>query len=133
MAELQWGVEVRCVNTLLAAIKVDQRGQHVYLHVPDRKLDPHEFGVLIDGAEAAQRIADERRGAPMKPAASPAPLDVELGTVTEIERRNDLYDIRILKSGEVVAINASALLGPSELAQFIAEMKAVQGRLTTFE
>ena len=133
MAELQWVVEVRCVNTLLAEFKVDQRGQHVYLHAPDRKLDPHEFSVLIEGAEAAQRIADERRGAGAKPAVPPAPLDVELGTVSEIERRNDLYDIHILKSGEIIAINAGAILGPSELAQFIAEMKAVQGRLATSE
>ncbi len=133
MAEVQWVVEVRCVNTLLAEFKVDQRGQHVCLHIPNRDLDPHEFGKLIEGAEAAKRIADERRGAPAKPAAPPAPLDVELGTVREVEGRNGLYEIQILKSGEIISVNASAILGPSELAQFIAEMKAVQGRLVPSE
>ena len=40
MAELQWVVEVRCVNTLLAQIKVGERGQHFIVEVPHENFDP---------------------------------------------------------------------------------------------
>ena len=132
MAELQWIVEVRCVNTLLASFKVGERGQHICVHVPDRELDPHEFGKLIEGAEEAGRIAQQHRSAREEPAVSQAlaPLDVEMGTVSEIEGRKGLYEIQILSTGEMVTVDVpGAVFGPSELERFIAELKAVQGRL----
>ena len=72
MAEIQWVVEVRCVNTLLAEFKVGERGQHICVHIPDRDLDPHEFGKVIEGAEEARRIAEAHRGARQKGAVSQA-------------------------------------------------------------
>jgi hypothetical protein len=133
MAEIQWVVEVRCVNTLLAEFKVGERGQHICVHIPDRDLDPHEFGKVIEGAEEARRIAEAHRGARQKGAVSQAaaPLDTELGRVSEIEGRTDLYEIQILKTGEIVSANAGAILGPSELDRLIKELKAIQTRLAS--
>lgn len=132
MAELQWVVEVRCVNTLLGEFKVDEKGQHICAHVRDRDLDPHEFDKLIAGAQEASRIAGERRGARKNVAVAqaPAPLDAELGTVREVEGRQGLYEIQILKTGEIVSVNLpGAIFGPSELEQFIEELKRIQSRL----
>jgi len=132
MAEIQWVVEVRCVNALLAEFKVGERGQHICARVPDRELDPHEFGKLIEGAEEAGRIAEEHRSAREKPVVSqsPAPLDAELGTISEIEGRKGLYAIQILRTGEIVVVNMpGAVFGPSELDRFIAELKSIRSRL----
>lgn len=56
MAELQWVVEVRCVNALLAQIKVGERGQHFIVEAPAGDFDPSEFGKLIEGVEEAKAI-----------------------------------------------------------------------------
>jgi hypothetical protein len=134
LAEIQWVVEVRCVNTLLAEFKVGERGQHICVHIPDRDLDPHEFSKLIEGAEEASRIAEKHRSARKRPVVSqaPAPLDVELGAVSEIEGRKDLYEIQVLKTGEIVSVNIpGAVLAPSELDRFITELKTIQSRLAS--
>jgi hypothetical protein len=132
VAEIQWVIEMRCVNTLLADFKVGERGQHICVHVPDRDLDPHEFGKLVEAAQEAARIAREHRCARQKPSASqvPAPLEAELGTVGEVEARGDLYQIQILKTGEVVSVSIrGAVFAPSELDRFIVEMESIQSRL----
>jgi hypothetical protein len=142
MAEIQWVIEVRCVNTLLAKFMVGERGLHICAHVPDRELDPHEFAKLIEGAQEAGRIAADHRSADhrsaehrsARPEAAPispsTALDVELGTVREVEVRGGQYEIQILRTGEMVMVDMpGAVLGPSEWEKFIAELKAVQGRL----
>jgi hypothetical protein len=140
MAEIQCVIEVRCVNTLLAKFMVGERGLHICEHVPDRELDPHEFAKLIEGAQEAGRIAadhrsaawqsTEHRSARPEAAPIPPPLDVELGTVREVEVRGGLYEIQILRTGEMVMVDIpGAVLGPSEWEKLVAELKAVQGRL----
>lgn len=132
MAEIQWVIEVRCVNTLLADFKIGERGQHICVHVPDRDLDPHEFGKLVSAAREAARIAAEHRGTDHAPVASqaPAPLTAELGRVSEVKGRTDLYQIQILATGEIVSMDIpGAILGPSELDRFIVEMETIQSRL----
>ena len=135
MAEIQWVVEVRCVNTLLANFKVGERGQHICVHIPNRELDPHEFAKLIEGAQAACRIAAEHRSARGQPPVSPdaTPIDAELGTVRLVPGRRDLYEIQFLQSGEIVLVDIpGAVMGPSEFDQFIAELKMIQTRLAPF-
>lgn len=61
MAELQWIIEVRCTNTLLAEMKVGEKGEHVIVNVPDRNFNPSEFDKLIEGLEVSSRIAEENR------------------------------------------------------------------------
>jgi hypothetical protein len=142
MAEIQWVIEVRCVNTLLAKFMVGERGLHICAHVPDRELDPHEFAKLIEGAQEAGRIATDRRSADHRsaehrsahqetaPIPPSPPLDVELGTVREVEVRGGQYEIQILRTGEIVVVDMpGAVLGPSEWEKLVAELKAIQGRL----
>ena len=59
MAELRL-IEVRCVNTLLAQIKVGERGQHFIVEVPVGNFDPSEFEKLIEGVKAAKIIGNEQ-------------------------------------------------------------------------
>jgi hypothetical protein len=61
MAELQWVIEVRCINTLLAEIKVGEKGEHFCVNIPDRNFDPSEFEKLIEGFQVASRIEEENR------------------------------------------------------------------------
>ena len=117
MAELQWIIEVRCTNALLAEIKVGERGEHAIVNIPDRRLDPSEFDKVIEGLAAAQRILQENGKIHKKPSRGrkPAQLEAELGTVAEIERRSDLYQAKILSSGELVSMKTDHFFAPSEL------------------
>jgi hypothetical protein len=136
MAEIQWVIEVRCVNTLLADFKIGERGQHICVHVPDRDLDPHEFDKLVRAAREAARIAAEHRGtgSVRDVSRAPAPLVAELGRVGEVEGRTDLYQIQVLASGEIVSVDIpGAILGPSELDQFVAELETIQSRLAAWK
>lgn len=58
MAELHWTVQVRCVNALLAEVKVGEKGELI-VDVPDRNFGPSEFDKLIEGLEVAGGIAAE--------------------------------------------------------------------------
>lgn len=131
MAELQWKVEVRCVNTLLAEIWVGEGGEHMYVSVPDRHLDPAEFDKFVEGLEAARRIAREVKFERRPPGEGDLPpLETALGSLTEIDGRDDLYQATLLRSGELVMLNVPGrLLGPAEFDRFIAEMKAIQRRI----
>ncbi len=131
MAELQWIIEVRCTNALLAEMKVGERGEHVIVNIPNRNFDPAEFDKLIAGLEVAGRIVEENKKAGPKPEAAPgtAQFEVELGTVVEIEARNDLYQAQILKTGELVLVNTGAFFAPSEFRRFITELKAIRSRM----
>ena len=131
MAELQWKVEVRCVNTLLAEVWVGEGGEHMMVSVPDRHLDPAEFDKFVEGLEAARRIACEVKLERQPPSEGGLPpLETALGSVVEIDNREDLYQATLLSSGELVMLNVPGrLLGPLEFDQFIAEMKAIQRRV----
>jgi hypothetical protein len=130
MAELQWVIEVRCVNTLLAEVKVGERGQHFCQNVPNRQFDPAEFNKLIEGLKEARRIAKTHRKTRKTPtlAVSPTSAAEQVGRVVEIENRSDLYEVEVLSSGELVTVNVpgSGLFAPSELDRFIADLKAIR-------
>jgi hypothetical protein len=58
------------------------------------------------------------------------PPDIQRGTVREVEVRGDPYETEFLSNGEMVMLVVpGAVFGPSELERFIAELKAIQGRL----
>jgi hypothetical protein len=131
MAELQWIIEVRCTNALLAEMKVGERGEHIIAHVPERNLDPAEFDKLIEGAEAADRLAAENRKLRPKstqPATLP-PLEVSLGEVVEMEGRHNLYQAHLLTTGELIYLKTHAFFAPSEFKQLILELKTLRSRM----
>lgn len=128
MAELQWVIEVRCVNALLAAIKVGERGQHFIIDVPARCFDPSEFAKLIEGVEAAKALGHEHhlksKAEPRTTAhATQPPLDAKI-----VEKR-DLYDIQLLSTGELAIVTVTTpqkFLAPSELDRFLQDLKTAQ-------
>jgi hypothetical protein len=61
MAELQWIIEVRCINALLAEIKVGEKGEYVIVNIPNRDFLPSELDKLIKAFEIAFRINEENR------------------------------------------------------------------------
>ena len=61
MAELQWVIEVKCINALLAEIKVGEKGEHFCVNIPNRNFDPSEFDKLIEGFQVASGIEKENR------------------------------------------------------------------------
>jgi len=132
MAELQWIVEVRCVNALLAEMKVGERGEHIIVNVPDREFDPSEFDKLIKGLEVSSRIAEENRRSSknLEIERVSASIEAGLGGTVEIIEERDLYGIKILKTGEIVSINVpEKLFAPSELNRFMTELKAVKSKM----
>jgi len=132
MAELQWIVEVRCVNALLAEMKVGERGEHIIVNVPDREFDPSEFDKLIKGLEVSSRIAEEngRSSKNLEIEQVSASIEAGLGGTVEIIEERDLYGIKILKTGEIVSINVpEKLFAPSELNRFMTELKAVKSKM----
>ena len=132
MAELQWIVEVRCTNALLAEIKVGEKGEHVIVNVPDRSFDPSEFDKLIQGLEVSSRIAEENRTSNKNSeiGRASALIEVRLGETVEILEERDLYKLKILKTGEIVSVNVpDRLFAPSELNRFVTELKAIKSKM----
>jgi len=125
-------VEVRCVNALLAEMKVGERGEHIIVNVPDREFDPSEFDKLIKGLEVSSRIAEENRRSSknLEIERVSASIEAGLGGTVEIIEERDLYGIKILKTGEIVSINVpEKLFAPSELNRFMTELKAVKSKM----
>jgi hypothetical protein len=123
MAELQWVVEVRCVNALLAQIKVGERGQHFIVEVPAGDFDPSEFEKLIEGVKAAKAIGDEHYS--KLKGKTKTSIDVtQLSKDTRIIKKRELYDIRLLSTGELALVTIkSAFFAPSELNRFLEDLK----------
>lgn len=128
MAELQWVVEVRCVNALLAEIKVGERGQHFIVDVPSRCFDPSEFAKLIEGVEAAKALGHEhyvksRREPRVTGDAAQPQVEPRI-----VEERN-LYDIQLLSTGELALVTVTTpqkFFAPSELDRFLRDLKNAQ-------
>jgi hypothetical protein len=130
MAELQWVIEVRCVNTLLASFKVGERGQHFCVDI-DNSFDPFEFAKLIEGVEVAKELAQQHREKTILQIDSDSDSDVPF-TGRIIEDR-ELADIRLLNSGELATVKITALhqfFAPSEFDRFHQDLKKAQQKMT---
>jgi len=132
MAELQWIVEVRCTNALLAEMKVGERGEHVIINIPDRSFDPSEFDKLIEGLEVCGRIAEENRRSSKKSRTERASSPVVPGAAESVQilEERDLYELKMLKTGEIVSIKVpDNLFAPSEYEQFMRLLKITRSRM----
>lgn len=100
MAELQWAVQVKCVNALLAEIEVGEKGELIIVNIPDMNFGPSEFVKLIEGLEVARKISDQNR--------------------------RSLYQLRLLRAGEIIRVNVPDMLfTPSEVERFLKGLKNV--------
>jgi len=131
LAELQWVIEVRCVNALLAEIKVGETGEHFIVDLPARCFDPSEFAKLIDGVEAAKFLGREfylksEREAGAIGGSAPPPFDVKV-----VEER-ELYEIQLLSTGELAIVTVTTpqkFFAPSEFDRFIRDLKNAQQKM----
>jgi len=131
MAELQWVVEVRCVNALLAEIKTGERGEHLVVNVPNRNFDPSEFDKLIEGLEVACRIEEENRRKHASEQVSDSAYSEGLSENIEIVDDREFAKIRILRTGEIVNVDIpDRILAPSEAQGLIRDFKAVKQKMT---
>ena len=130
MAELQWVIEVRCVNALLAEIKVGERGEHFCVNVPDRNFDPSEFDKLIEGLQVACKIEEENR---KKHESEKTKTDVsseKLSECVEIMEKREFVKVRILKTGEIVNVDIpDRILTTSEVYGLIKDLQAVKHKM----
>jgi len=125
MAELQWIIEVRCINTLLAELKVGEKGEYVIISIPNNNFYPSELERLIKAFEIAEKINNENRLTYKLP-------DIvgefgDLDNYVEIIEKRDLARIGILSNGEIVNIDVpEQTFSPSEAHDLMIELKKVQ-------
>ena len=130
MAELQWVIEVKCINALLAEIKVGEKGEHFCVNIPDRNFDPSEFDKLIEGFQVASRIEEENRKKHELKKTKSDLSSKELNEHIEIIENRDFVKIRILKTGELVNVDIpDRILTPSEVHELIIDLQAVKYKM----
>ena len=128
MAELQWVIEVRCINALLAEIKVGEKGEYVIVNIPNRDFLPSELDKLIKAFEIASRINEENKSQFELPRAE-GETD-KLAEYIEIVDTRDFARVSILSTGEIVNINVpERLLAPSEARVLLKDLKTVRKKI----
>jgi hypothetical protein len=129
MAELQWIIEVRCINALLAEIKVGERDEYFIVNIPDRDFLPSELDKLIRAFEIASRINEENRVS-YEPQGAGETVS-ELGGYVEIIDERDFARVSVLSTGEIVNVDVpERLLAPSEARGFLDDLRAVRYKMT---
>ena len=129
LAELQWVVEVRCVNTLLAQIKVGERGLHFIVEVSAEDFDPSEFEKLIEGVKAAKSIGTKNYSNLKGKIQTSIETTQEPKDVRIIKKR-ELYDIQLLNTGELALIKIkSPFFAPSELDRFLQDLNKTKQQM----
>jgi len=130
MAELQWVIEVRCINTLLAEIKVGEKGEHFCVNIPDQNFDPSEFEKLIEGFQVASRIEEENRKKHKVNKTKTDSRSEALNDYIEVIEKREFVKIRILKTGELVNVDIpDRILTPSEVHTLIMDFQAVKNKM----
>jgi hypothetical protein len=125
MAELQWIIEVKCINAFLGEVKVGEKGEYVIVNIPNRNFLPSELDKLIKAFEIAENINEENK-------LTYTPHETEehtgkLGDYVEIIEKRDLAKIKVLSTGEIVNIDVpERVFTPSEAHGLLLELKKVK-------
>jgi len=131
MAELQWILEVRCINALLAELKAGEKGEYVIVNIPNRNFLPSELDKLIQACEIVETINKENR-LTYKPLNVDGP-NGEFDDYVEVIDKRDFARISILSSGEIVNIDIpERVLTPSEAYRLLTELKKVRQAMEKF-
>jgi len=129
MAELQWVIEVRCINALLAEVKVGEKGEYVIVSIPNRNFYPSELERLIKAFEIAEKTNNENRLTYELPKVEGDYGDHE--DYVEMVEKRALARIGILSNGELVNIDVpERTFSPSEAHDLMIELKKVQQTMT---
>jgi len=130
MVELQWVIEVKCINALLAEIRVGEKGEHFCVNIPNRNFDPSEFDKLIEGLQVACRIEEENRKKHESEKTKTELCSEELSEYVEMVEKREFVKVRILKTGEIVNVDIpDRILTPSEVHGLIKELQAVKHKM----
>ena len=128
MAELQWIIEVRCINALLAEIKVGEKGEYVIVNIPNRDFLPSELDKLIKAFEIAFSINEENRS--QYESTRVEGENFELSEYVKVIDKRDFARISILSTGEMVEVDIpDRLLAPSEARELLEDLKAVRKKM----
>ena len=128
MAELQWIIEVRCINALLAEIKIGEKGEYVIVNIPNSDFLPSEFDKLINAFEIASRINIENKKT--FKLSTVDKVRSELTEYVDIIDKRDFAKISILSTGELVNVDISErLLAPSEAKSLLENLKVVRQKM----
>lgn len=131
MAELQWILEVRCINALLAELKAGEKGEYVIVNIPNRDFLPSELDKLIQACEIVETINKENR-LTYKPLSVDGPSG-EFDDYVKVIDKRDFAHISILSSGEIVNIDIpERVLTSSEAHGLLTELKKVRQTMTKF-
>jgi hypothetical protein len=126
MAELQYIVNVKCINTKLAEIITGEMGDLIIVNIPDSLFTPYEFDKLIDATKIIKDQASENRKNKDKKIQHIKDINVKKYDINVIEKR-ELWDIQVLQSGELILINIpSGAFAPSEFDNFIDALKVTK-------
>ena len=128
MAELQWVIEVKCINALLAEIKVGEKGEYFIVNIPNRDFLPSELDKLIKAFEIASRINIENKS--RYKMSKVEEVRSELTEYVEIIDKRDFAKVSILSTGELVNVDIpERLLAPSEAKGLLENLKAVRHKM----
>jgi hypothetical protein len=125
MAELQWIIEVKCINAFLGEMKVGEKGEYVIINIPNRNFLPSELEKLIKAFEIAEKINEENRST-YNPQGDEEHYG-ELEDYVEILDKRDLARLKILSTGEIVNIDVpERVFTPSEANCLLDDLKKVK-------
>lgn len=130
MAELQYVVNVKCINTKLAEVITGELGDLIIVNISNSIFTPHEFNKLIDATMIIKDQATKNRTNQHKEIMSTEEIDQKKDDIGVIEKRK-LWEINVLQSGELILINIpSPALAPSEFDDFIEVLKKTKNLAT---
>ena len=125
MAELQWIIEVKCINAFLGEVKVGEKGEYMIVNIPNRNFLPSELDKLIRAFEIAEKINEENRKT-YKLIVEVEKLG-EISDFVEVIEKRDIAKIRVLSTGEIVNIDVpERVLTPKEANGLKNELKKVK-------
>jgi hypothetical protein len=130
MAELQYVVNVKCINTKLAEVITGELGDLIIVNIPNSIFTPYEFDKLIDATGIIKDQASKNRANKHKEITSTEETNQEKDNIGIIEKRK-LWEINVLQSGELILINMpSSALAPSEFDDFIETLMKTKDLVT---
>ena len=121
MAELQWIIEVRCVNALLAQVKIGETGQHFIVEARAKDFYPSEFEKLIECVENAKELGSKFY-AKLKEKQI-AKQEAQMPNEIKIIKKRELYSTQLLNAGDLAVLTVKdSFFAPSELNQFLTDL-----------
>lgn len=126
MAELQYIINVKCINAKLAEIMTGELGDLIIVNIPNSTFTPQELDKLIDATKIIKDQASKNRIDRQREVTQSDQKKQEKYEIGLIEKRKR-GDINVLQSGELVLVNMHDLeFAPSEFDDFIKTLEATK-------